>query len=48
MGGCVEAAARDEQILLRSSVTPHVVLSLSRDEWREFLAGAKEGLFDHL
>jgi hypothetical protein len=44
----VEVAVRDEHVLLRSSVDPHTVLSLRRDEWLEFLAGAKEGLFDHL
>jgi hypothetical protein len=44
----VEVAKREEEVLLRSSVVPQVVLSLSRDEWREFLEGAKEGLFDHM
>jgi len=47
-GGCVEIAVAGEEVLVRSSVNPGLLISLSRDEWREFLAGAKEGLFDHL
>lgn len=48
MGGCVEVAVADERILVRSSVSPQARITLTRGEWREFLAGAKEGLFDHL
>ena len=47
-GGCVEVAIGDEEVLLRSSVAPEVIVALSRAEWRTFLAGAKEGRFDHL
>jgi Domain of unknown function (DUF397) len=47
-GTCVEVAVQEKDVLLRSSVTPHVVLSLSHDEWQSFLAGAKAGAFDHL
>jgi hypothetical protein len=35
-------------VLVRSSLNSGALISLSRDEWREFLAGAKEGWFDHL
>jgi hypothetical protein len=44
----VEVAVAGEEVLLRSTVSPGVLVALSRSEWREFLAGAKEGLFDHL
>ena len=47
-GTCVEVAIRDEEVLLRSSVVPKVIVALSHAEWRAFLAGAKEGRFDHL
>lgn len=47
-GACVEVAARNEDVLLRSSVAPEVIVTLSRAEWRTFLTGAKEGWFDHL
>ena len=35
-------------MLMRSSIAPDPTLSMTRSEWREFLAAAKEGLFDHL
>lgn len=47
-GTCVEIAVADGEVLVRSSVHPARLISLSRDEWREFLAGAKEGWFDHM
>ncbi len=47
-GNCVEIAAQGETIMVRSSVSPDLTLTLTRAEWQEFLAGAKEGLFDHL
>jgi hypothetical protein len=34
--------------MVRSSVAPHLTLSITRAEWQAFLVGAKEGLFDHL
>jgi hypothetical protein len=37
-----------EEVLVRSSVSPGLLISLSRAEWREFLASAKEGWFDQL
>jgi hypothetical protein len=46
-GACVEAAAFDEAVLLRSSLNPAgTTLSLSRDEWNAFLVAAKAGHFD--
>lgn len=47
-GACVEIAAVGEAVIVRSSVNPGLTLTITRTEWREFLAGAKEGLFDHL
>jgi hypothetical protein len=47
-GACVEIAMAGEEVLVRSSVAPGQLLSLSHAEWREFLASAKEGRFDHL
>jgi len=34
--------------MVRSSITPKLTLAVTRPEWEQFLAGAKEGLFDHL
>jgi hypothetical protein len=34
--------------MVRSSVYPEASLHVSRAEWQEFLAGAKDGLFDEL
>jgi hypothetical protein len=48
MGQCVEIAADGKEVLVRSSVSPHVLLALSRGEWRDFLTDAKEGLFDQV
>jgi Domain of unknown function (DUF397) len=46
-GACVEAAALDETVLLRSSRNPDdTTLALSRDEWDAFLVAAKAGHFD--
>jgi len=47
-GGCVEIAATGDEVLVRSTLSPAMLLSLTRDEWQDFLAGAKEGQFDHL
>ena len=47
-GNCVEIAVAGEEIMLRSTESPAALITLSRGEWRDFLAGAKEGLFDHL
>ncbi len=47
-GACVEVAALGEIVVVRSSVDPDTTFRMSRDEWQEFLAGAKSGLFDEL
>ncbi|HEY6788253.1 MAG TPA: DUF397 domain-containing protein [Trebonia sp.] len=47
-GHCVEIAVAGGEVLVRSSVHPARLISLSRDELLEFLASAKEGWFDHL
>lgn len=47
-GTCVEIATAGEEVLLRSTVSPRVRITLTRQEWLEFLAGAKEGRFDHV
>jgi Domain of unknown function (DUF397) len=48
-GACVEAAAADDAVLIRSTAHPDdAPFTMSRDEWREFVAGVKDGLFDRL
>jgi hypothetical protein len=47
-GGCIEAAAVGEVVMMRSTVDPGSVLHMSREEWQKFLAEAKGGLFDDL
>jgi hypothetical protein len=42
----MEIAVTGENVLVRSSLSQGVFLTLSRGEWTEFLASAKEGLFD--
>ncbi len=34
--------------MVRSSTSPEITLTLTRTEWQEFLAGAKQGQFDRL
>lgn len=46
-GACVEVAVDGDTVLLRSSKNQRAApVALSRDEWREFLAGAKDGIYD--
>jgi hypothetical protein len=47
-GACLEFAASDEAVLVRSSTNPDTVVQMSRDEWRQFLVSAKGGLLDSL
>jgi hypothetical protein len=47
-GHCVEIAALGDTVMVRSSVAPGLTLTITRAEWQQFLAGAKEGLFDQL
>ncbi len=46
-GQCVEIGKRGESVLIRSSAAEDGrYIALSRDEWRVFLAGVKNGDFD--
>jgi hypothetical protein len=46
-GACVEvAAAGDEDVLLRSTLDPDTMVTLSRAEWNGFLAGVRKGAFN--
>jgi hypothetical protein len=45
-GACVEAASLDGAVLVRSSLVPDMTLTLSREEWHEFIVAAKAGHFD--
>jgi uncharacterized protein DUF397 len=47
-GQCLEFAAADEAVMMRSSTSPDTVVQMSRDEWRQFLVSAKGGLLDKL
>ena len=47
-GACVEIAVQGEAVMVRSSMAPKATITLTRDEWREFLIEAKQGLFDRL
>jgi predicted secreted Zn-dependent protease len=48
-GACVEVAATSDAVIFRSSVNPDdALVTMSRAEWEEFLAGVKEGAFDHV
>lgn len=48
-GACVQIGTLGESILIRSTIDPdgHWV-TLSRDEWRAFVAGVKGGDFDSI
>lgn len=46
-GACVEIGTVGESVLVRSSRDADgVCVTLSREEWREFVAGVKDGAFD--
>ena len=48
-GACVEVAAVDDAIMVRSSLNPESKpVTITRKEWKEFLYGVKEGAFDHI
>ena len=48
-GACVEIAAVDDAIMIRSSLNLETTpITLTRKEWEEFLFGVKEGAFDHI
>lgn len=45
-GGCVEVAVAEGIVYLRASENPGRVLTFTRSEWTDFVAGAKVGEFD--
>ncbi|WP_327296673.1 MULTISPECIES: DUF397 domain-containing protein [unclassified Streptomyces] len=45
---CLELAEQGDEILLRESDNPGVIVRTSRAKLRAFLGGAKEGEFDDL
>ena len=47
-GACVEIAVHGEAVMVRSSVAPEEIVTLTRAEWREFLDQARTGLLDDL
>jgi hypothetical protein len=48
-GACIEIAALPDAIMVRSTANPDgAIFAMSRDEWQEFLAGAKAGFFDEV
>ncbi|MGO8891278.1 MAG: DUF397 domain-containing protein [Streptosporangiaceae bacterium] len=48
-GACVEIGTLGESILIRSSADPDGMrVTLSRAQWRVFVAGVKDGDFDGL
>ncbi|MGW8988646.1 DUF397 domain-containing protein [Streptomyces zhihengii] len=47
-GNCLELAEVGDEILMRESDSPDVVVRTSREKLLAFLLGAKDGQFDHL
>lgn len=48
-GACVEIATLSESVLVRSSADGEgICVTLSKQEWREFVARVKNGDFDGL
>jgi hypothetical protein len=48
-GACIEIARLGDAIVMRSFINPDgASLTVSRDEWRRFVAGIKAGVFDEL
>lgn len=46
-GACVGVARRGESVLIRNTNSPaSIVIDVTTEEWRQFLAGAKLGDFD--
>lgn len=44
---CVEVAVRDDEVLVRNSKKrDQNAMTFTHDEWRAFIAGAKDGEFD--
>jgi len=47
-GECVEVAAHESKIALRSSAAPEQMVWLTRDEWAAFAADVQSGEFGYL
>jgi hypothetical protein len=48
-GSCVEIGSRGESVLIRRSADSEgKIVTVSRDEWRAFVVGVKDGDFDSL
>lgn len=48
-GACVEVAAVGDAVMVRGTANPGgVSVTLSRDEWHNFLTGVKAGAFDRV
>ena len=47
-GACVEFAATDDTVILRTSTNPEATITMTRPEWWAFLTEAKNGRFDEL
>jgi Domain of unknown function (DUF397) len=45
-GACVEVAFAGGVVALRASKKPDKVVTFSRDQWKGFVADAKNGAFD--
>jgi Domain of unknown function (DUF397) len=45
---CVEVAALADEVAMRCSRSPDLVLTFTKAEWGEFLRGAKAGDFDEV
>jgi hypothetical protein len=46
-GNCVEVSVQGDVIMVRSSADPQgSTLAVSRDTWRDWISGAKAGIFD--
>jgi hypothetical protein len=45
---CAEVAAEDDEVLLRSSRAPTVVVRLTSAEWQAFTKGVRAGEFSDL
>lgn len=43
---CVEVMETDQEVLLRKSNDPNRIVAITFEEWEQFLAGAKAGVFN--
>lgn len=46
VGACVQIKVGGDEITVRHSKKPEVILRFSKKEWRAFIAGVKNGEFD--